>query len=118
MRIRHEVDEDTAVCGYCGATVSLIDFSKQRRRAAIGTMILGFLVMVAGIVAWKCTTGWQGYFGTESFYPYSTSPGFHESKTYDFMPILRMFGTLFSVCGAVAVFIGLKRFLGWKRSWR
>jgi hypothetical protein len=120
LRIRYEADEDTAVCGYCGATVSLIDFGKQRRRAAIGTIVVGFLVIAAGLVTWLCTDGWHGFFNTGTLYPGAEIRFrfFVESKRYDMMPLLRVSGAFFSISGLVVVLVGLRKFLGWRRSWR
>ena len=120
LRIRYEVDGDTAVCGYCGATVSLIDFGKQRRRAAIGTMVVGFLVIAAGLVTWLCTDGWHGHFGSEAHYPGGGRrfTVFVESRQHDLMPLLRISGAFFSISGVAVVLVGLRKFLGWKRSWR
>ena len=114
LRIRPEVDQDTAVCGYCGALVTLVDFGKERRRIAIGTMTVGLLVFAAGLVTWLYTDGWHGYF--RSVNPLSGSSErmrFVDSKRFDAMPLLRVAGMFVAVCGVAVVLGGLGRFLGW-----
>ena len=118
LRIRYETDPDTAVCGYCGSTVCLMDFAKERRRVAIGTIAVGLILLITGVGAWQFTDDFHGYFNTGSSGLFFTVRSFQESRQYDFMPVIRMFGTFFAAIGAIVVLCGLRSLLGWgkKRS--
>ncbi len=90
-----------------------MDFAKERRRVVIGTIAVGLILLISGVVAWRFTDDFHGYFKTDSSGLFFTVQSFQESKLYDFMPVVRMFGTFFAAIGAFVVLCGLRSLLGW-----